>query len=205
MIELKKLSTGYSKDKVILSNFSHTFQDNAIYAIMGESGCGKTTLLKTISGLLKPISGSVFVDGKEVKDTSRKIYMMNQRYTSFDWLTCLDNILIIDTVDGVKSNKERIAHALSLLDSVGLAGYENTYPSRLSGGQKQRLALARAMFAESQYILMDEPLSALDEITRRSLQTKLCDFQKEHKNTLIMVTHSEEEAYRMTSNILRLK
>ena len=205
MIELKKLSTGYSKDKVILSNFSHTFQDNAIYAIMGKSGCGKTTLLKTISGLLKPISGSVFVDGKEVKDTGRKIYMMNQRYTSFDWLTCLDNILIIDKVDGVKSNKERIAHALSLLDSVGLAGYENTYPSRLSGGQKQRLALARAMFAESQYILMDEPLSALDEITRRSLQTQLCDFQKEHKNTIIMVTHSEEEAYRMTSNILRLK
>ena len=205
MIELKKLSTGYSKDKVILSNFSHTFQDNAIYTIMGKSGCGKTTLLKTISGLLKPISGSVFVDGKEVKDTSRKIYMMNQRYTSFDWLTCLDNILIIDKVDGVKSNKERIAHALSLLDSVGLAGYESTYPSRLSGGQKQRLAFARAMFAESQYILMDEPLSALDEITRRSLQTQLCDFQKEHKNTIIMVTHSEEEAYRMTSNILRLK
>lgn len=205
MIELKKLSTGYSKDKVILSNFSHTFHDNAIYAIMGKSGCGKTTLLKTISGLLKPISGSVFVDGKEIKDTSRKIYMMNQRYTSFDWLTCLDNILIIDKVYGVKSNKERIAHALSLLDSVGLAGYENTYPSRLSGGQKQRLALARVMFAESQYILMDEPLSALDEITRRSLQTQLCDFQKEHKNTLIMVTHSEEEAYRMTSNILRLK
>lgn len=205
MIELKKLSTGYSKDKVILSNFSHTFQDNEIYAIMGKSGCGKTTLLKTISGLLKPISGNVFVDGKEVKDTSRKIYMMNQRYTSFDWLTCLDNILIIDKVDGVKSNKERIAHALSLLDSVGLAGYENTYPSRLSGGQKQRLALARAMFAESQYILMDEPLSALDETTRKSLQNQLCDFQKEHKNTLIMVTHSEEEAYRMTSNILRLK
>lgn len=205
MIELKKLSTGYSKDKVILSNFSYTFQDNAIYAIMGKSGCGKTTLLKTISGLLKPISGSVFIDGKEVKDTSRKIYMMNQRYTSFDWLTCLDNILVVDKVDGVESNKERIAHAISLLDSVGLAGYENTYPSRLSGGQKQRLALARAMFAESQYILMDEPLSALDEITRRSLQTQLCDFQKEHKNTLIMVTHSEEEAYRMTSNILRLK
>ena len=205
MIELKKLSTGYSKDKVILSNFSHTFHDNAIYAIMGKSGCGKTTLLKTISGLLKPISGSVLVDGKEVKDTNRRVYMMNQRYTSFDWLTCLDNILIIDKVDGVKSNKERIDHALFLLDSVGLAGYESTYPSRLSGGQKQRLALARAMFAESQYILMDEPLSALDEVTRRSLQTQLYDFQKEYKNTLIMVTHSEEEAYRMTSNILRLK
>ena len=205
MIELKKLSTGYSKDKVILSNFSHTFHDNAIYAIMGKSGCGKTTLLKTISGLLKPISGSVLVDGKEVKDTNRRVYMMNQRYTSFDWLTCLDNILIIDKVDGVKSNKERIDRALFLLDSVGLAGYESTYPSRLSGGQKQRLALARAMFAESQYILMDEPLSALDEVTRRSLQIQLRDFQKEHKNTLIMVTHSEEEAYYMTSNILRLK
>lgn len=205
MIELKKLSTGYSKDKVILSNFSYTFQDNAIYAIMGKSGCGKTTLLKTISGLLKPISGSVFIDGKEVKDTNRRVYMMNQGYTSFDWLTCLNNILIIDKVDGAKSDKERIAHALSLLDSVGLAGYENTYPSRLSGGQKQRLALARAMFAESQYILMDEPLSALDEVTRKFLQNQLRDFQKEHKNTLIMVTHSEEEAYRMTSNILRLK
>lgn len=205
MIELKELSTGYSKNKVILSRFSYKFRDNSIYAIMGKSGCGKTTLLKTISGLIKPISGSVLVDGKEVHGTNHCVYMMNQTYTSFDWLTCLNNILIIDRVDGVKSNKERVEKALSLLDSVGLAGYENTYPSRLSGGQKQRLALARAMFAKPQYILMDEPLSALDEITRKSLQNQLRDFQKEHKNTLIMVTHSEEEAYRMTSNILRLK
>lgn len=205
MIELKELSTGYSKNKVILSRFSYNFRDNSIYAIMGKSGCGKTTLLKTISGLIKPISGSVLVDEKEVHSTNHCVYMMNQTYTSFDWLTCLNNILIIDKVNGAKSNEERVKKALFLLDSVGLAGYENTYPSHLSGGQKQRLALARAMFAEPQYILMDEPLSALDEITRKSLQNQLRDFQKEHKNTLIMVTHSEEEAYRMTSNILRLK
>lgn len=204
MIELKELSTGYSKNKVILSRFSYNFRDNSIYAIMGKSGCGKTTLLKTISGLIKPISGSVLVDGKEVRGTSHCVYMMNQTYTSFDWLTCLDNILIIDKVDGVKSNEERVKKALSLLDSVGLAGYEGTYPSRLSGGQKQRLALARAMFAEPQYILMDEPLSALDEITRKSLQNQLRDFQKEHKNTLIMVTHSKEEASYMTNNIVNL-
>lgn len=205
MIELKELSTGYSKNKVILSRFSYNFRDNSIYAIMGKSGCGKTTLLKTISGLIKPISGGVFVDGKEVHSTNRCVYMMNQTYTSFDWLTCLDNILIIDKVDGEKSNKGRIDHALFLLDSVGLVGYENTYPSRLSGGQKQRLALARAMFAEPQYILMDEPLSALDEITRKSLQNQLHDFQKEHKNTLIMVTHSKEEASYMTNNIVNLE
>lgn len=204
MIELKKLTTGYSKNKAILSQFSYTFHDNEIYAIMGKSGCGKTTLLKTVAGLIKPLSGSVVVDGHEVHGTNHSVFMMNQAYTSFDWLTCLDNILIIDKIDGVKSNNKRVKAALSLLDSVGLGGYENTYPSRLSGGQRQRLALARAMFAEPQYILMDEPLSALDEVTRKKLQEQLRQFQRKHKNTIIMVTHSKEEAAYMTNNIVNL-
>ena len=95
MIELRKVTTGYSRDKPIQKDFSYSFENNMIYGILGESGCGKTTLLKTIAGLMQPLSGEVYVDNVKLRKAGENdIYMMHQNYTSFDWLTCLDNILI---------------------------------------------------------------------------------------------------------------
>lgn len=95
MIQIKKLTTGYSRDKPLLKDFSFDFKDNRIYGILGESGCGKTTLLKTMAGLIYPLSGEIYVDGSILtKAYKNDIYMMHQNYTCFNWMTCLDNILI---------------------------------------------------------------------------------------------------------------
>ena len=204
MIELKNLTTGYTRDKPLKKNFTYTFEDNKVYGILGESGCGKSTLLKTIAGLIYPLDGEVYVDGEIVKRADKNdIYMMHQNYTSFDWLTCLDNILITEKVKHRKITKETKENALRWLEMVGLKGYENKYPTQLSGGMKQRLALARTLYMKPSIILMDEPLSALDERTRTDMQNLILNIHKETKNTIIMITHSKEEATKMCDYILR--
>ena len=129
--------------------------------------------------------------------------MMHQNYTCFDWLTCLDNILITEKVKHKKITNETKENALRWLEKVGLKGYEDKYPTQLSGGMKQRLALARTLYMKPSIILMDEPLSALDEKTRTDMQDLILDIHKETHNTIIMITHSEEEAYKMCDEILR--
>lgn len=204
MIELKNLTTGYTRDKPLKKNFTYTFENNKIYGILGESGCGKSTLLKTIAGLIYPLNGEVYVDGEIIKSADKNdIYMMHQNYTSFDWLTCLDNILITEKVKHRKITNETKENALRWLEMVGLKGYEDKYPTQLSGGMRQRLALARTLYMKPSIILMDEPLSALDEKTRVDMQDLILDIHKETKNIIIMITHSKDEANRMCDEILQ--
>lgn len=201
MIELNELYTGYSRDKPLLKDFNYKF-DTKIYGILGESGCGKTTLLRTIAGLIKPLSGSVFINGNLVTKASKNnIYMMHQNYTSFDWLKCLDNILIAKKVKGMVNNDD-IDRAKYMIKLVELDGNEDKYPKQLSGGMKQRLALARTLFMNPEIILMDEPLSALDAETRKNMQDLIMKQHKETNNTIIMVTHSKEEADRMCDIVI---
>ena len=203
MIELKNITTGYDKNKPLKKNFTFTFE-NKIYGILGSSGCGKSTLLRTIAGLIYPLNGEIYIDGKILEKASKNdIYMMHQNYTCFDWLTCLDNILITEKVKHRKITNETKENALRWLERVGLKGYEDKYPTQLSGGMKQRLALARTLYIKPSIILMDEPLSALDEKTRTDMQDLILDIHKETHNTIIMITHSEDEAYRMCDEILR--
>lgn len=203
MIEVKNLTIGYSKDKPLKQNFSYTFEDNKIYGILGESGCGKSTLLKTVAGLIYPLNGEVYVDNKILQRADKNdIYMMHQNYTSFDWLTCTDNILITEKVKHNRITDEKRNNALSMLDKVGLKEHANKYPTQLSGGMRQRLALARTLYMKPSIILMDEPLSALDENTRKDMQDLILDIHKETKNTIIMITHSKEEAIKMCDTIL---
>jgi ABC-type nitrate/sulfonate/bicarbonate transport system ATPase subunit len=203
MIEVKDLTTGYSRDNPLKENFTYTFEDNKIYGILGESGCGKSTLLKTIAGLIYPLSGKVYVDGKILQRADKNdIYMMHQNYTSFDWLTCLNNILITEKVKHKRITDENRDKALRWLDNVGLRDYANKYPTQLSGGMRQRLALARTLYMKPSIILMDEPLSALDERTRADMQRLILDIHKETHNTIIMVTHSKDEANKMCDEIL---
>jgi len=201
MIEISELYTGYSRDKPLLKNFNYQF-DSKIYGILGESGCGKTTLLRTIAGLVKPLSGTISVNGELITKASKNnIYMMHQNYTSFDWLKCLDNILIAKKVKG-RINKCDVDRAKEMMKLVGLENNEDKYPKQLSGGMRQRLALARTLFMNPEIILMDEPLSALDIETRERMQDLIINQHKETSSTIIMVTHSREEANKMCDVII---
>ena len=201
MIEVKHLYTGYSRDQPLLKDFNYIF-DSKIYGILGKSGCGKTTLLRTISGLLKPLSGQVTIDNVPIiKAGQNNIYMMHQNYTSFDWLKCLDNVLIAKKVKG-KINTEDIERAKQILTLVKLEGNEDKFPKQLSGGMRQRLALARTLFTNPDIILMDEPLSALDTDTRTVMQDIIIRNHNQTHNTIIMVTHSKEEAEKMCDVII---
>ena len=203
MIVLNNLCTGYDKKHPLLQNFNYCF-DNKIYGILGTSGCGKTTLLRTIAGLTKPLSGSVFInDKKVVKPTGNGVFMMHQNYTSFDWLTCIDNVLITKKLTG-RVTKEDEQRAIKMLERVGLGEHLYKYPKQLSGGMRQRLALARTIFVNPDIILMDEPLSALDANTRAEMQRLILKLHKDTGNTIIMITHSEEEAEHMCDKIIKL-
>lgn len=196
MITLDSVSIGYN-GVALKTNINYNFIDKNVYGILGKSGSGKTTLLKTIAGLLKPIDGSI-----QYTYSIKDIYMMHQSYTCFDWKTCLGNILITEKIKHHPITPEVIEMAKQALSDVGLFEYQDHYPSQLSGGQRQRLALARTMFARPSVILMDEPLSALDENTRRKMQNLILDNHFETSNTIIMITHSAEEAKYMCDKII---
>jgi ABC-type nitrate/sulfonate/bicarbonate transport system ATPase subunit len=204
MIELKNLTIGYDKTP-ILSNINYVFEDNKIYGILGKSGFGKTTLLRTMCGILKPISGEILVNGKKFTSAREDgIYMMFQNYTSFDWLNCLENVLIIKRING-KVTEKNIKVATELLRLVGLGDKLDKYPTQLSGGQKQRLALARTIFMDPAVVLMDEPLSALDEKTRADMQQLIKNDHDHDKNIIIMITHSSEEANKMCDVVINIE
>ena len=129
--------------------------------------------------------------------------MLHQNYTSFDWLTCIDNVLIAKTIQGVVTEEDE-ANAQKMLELVKLDKDANKYPRQLSGGMRQRLALARTLFVNPKIILMDEPLSALDGSTRNEMQDLILDIHQRTKNTILMVTHSTEEANKMCDEIVKL-
>ena len=194
MITLNRLVVGY--DKPLTKPMDLKFDDGKIYGILGKSGCGKSTLLKTIASMIKPISGEV------VNQNTDQIYMMHQRYTNFNWLSCLDNVLIAERKK--RKRKELRPQAVDVLNKVGLGEYLEKYPTELSGGMQQRLALARVLFVKPSILLMDEPLSALDDSTRAKMQQLIMDIHKETGNTIIMVTHSIAEAEKMCDQIIKL-
>lgn len=194
MIQLNNLVVGY--DKPLLNPITATFEDNKVYGILGKSGCGKSTLLRTIAGLNKQMSGFI------VKNDASVPYMMHQRYTNFDWLSCLDNVLIAERKR--KGRRELKGEAIEVLKKVGIGDYLDRYPTELSGGMQQRLALARVLFAKPKVLLMDEPLSALDDATRERMQQLILDCHKETQNTILMVTHSVDEAIKMCDHIINL-
>lgn len=202
MIVLNDLYTGYSRNSPLLEEFNYQF-DNKIYGILGESGCGKTTLLRTIAGLTNPLQGEVIINGvKNNKPNKSGIYMLHQNYTSFDWMTCLDNVLISKKVKGRVTERDK-ENALKMLELVKLNEHVHKYPRQLSGGMRQRLALARTLFMQPQIVLMDEPLSALDGVTRAEMQKLIIRLHKSTNNTIIMVTHSTEEAEKMCDEIIK--
>lgn len=193
MIELRGLSVGYN-GVAILPPIDYIFRDDSIIGILGRSGKGKSTLLKTIAKLIPPVDGFVNIQLPDVTGKKIPVYMMHQKYTNFDWLSCTKNILIVQRNRKLRKSKEEQERALDVLNKVGLYEWRDSYPTQLSGGMQQRLALARVLYARPKILLMDEPLSALDDATRSKMQELVMELHKELHNTIILVTHSEAEA-----------
>ncbi len=178
--------------------------------LLGPSGCGKTTLLKMVNRLQEPDSGRVLLDGKDVRSLEvtalrRRIGYVIQQVGLFPHMTVAQNIAVVPELNGW--TRARIqARVDELLDMVNLPlDFRNRYPAQLSGGQQQRVGLARALAADPEVLLMDEPFGAIDAITRTSLQDQLLELQRRLHKTVLFVTHDVEEALRLADQIAVLR
>lgn len=196
---IKNLHFQYDNN-IVFDKLNLKFEDNQINCIVGKSGVGKSTLLKCIAGLLK-YKGDILINDEKINIDD--VFMMHQSYTNFPWLTCLDNVLFPIKIKR-KINSEDKQQAIDLLNKVGLKNNLNDYPNQLSGGMQQRLALARTLLIQPKILLMDEPLSALDNNTRTQMQNLILDLHNSIHNTIILVTHSEYEAKLLGDKITKL-
>jgi NitT/TauT family transport system ATP-binding protein len=161
--------------------------------IVGQSGCGKTTLLKILAGLLQRSAGSVTLRGQPVDEPSRDIGIVFQDPVLLPWRTVFDNVMLPVVVLGL-DRKTSADRAMELLGLVGLQGFEDKYPHELSGGMRQRVAIARALVHDPSLLLMDEPFGALDAMTREFMNLELLRIWKQSGKTIVFITHSIPEA-----------
>ncbi|MBB4766509.1 NitT/TauT family transport system ATP-binding protein [Actinoplanes digitatis] len=172
-------------------------------AVLGRSGCGKSTLLRLIAGLLPATAGEVRVSGDRVDRPRRDIAMMFQRPALLPWRSVLDNVLLPVQIFGWRKAAHR-GRAHELLAMTGLAGFEKRLPHELSGGMQQRVALCRSLIANPRVMLMDEPFSALDALTREELSGELQRVHMELGTTIVFVTHSIDEAVLLADRVVVL-
>jgi ABC-type nitrate/sulfonate/bicarbonate transport system ATPase subunit len=187
----------------VLDGISLAAQPGEFVSLLGPSGCGKSTVLRVLAGLLRPDTGEALVEGRSVVDRPGSCAMQPQRDTLLPWKRCLDNAVLGAIVAGVPEEEARRA-ALRLWDRFGLAGYEKAWPSELSGGMRQRLALLRAFLVPREVILLDEPLGALDAITRRDLQVWLEGVWETDRRSVLLVTHDVDEALLLADRVVVL-
>ena len=206
-IEIRNLGKRYdlpdASTVVAIENIDLTIGDNEFVTLLGRSGCGKTTLLNMIAGLVEPTSGSLLVNGRPVTGPGDGKGMVFQQHALFPWLTALGNVEFGCKSRGIKPG-ERRAIALQLLELVGLKGFESKYPAALSGGMQQRVAIARALALDPDILLMDEPFGALDEMTRLEMQGELLRVWNVRRKTVVFVTHSIWEGIALSDRIVIL-
>jgi ABC-type nitrate/sulfonate/bicarbonate transport system ATPase subunit len=192
LLRLHECTVGYASRRV-LQEVSLEVADGGTACVIGPSGCGKTTLLSIAAGLLQPWHGSVRLDGSKVEPGDRRIGLIPQHYGLFPWFTVKQNVSLGLLLQGA-SRADREEAADLELERVGLADCGGRYPFQLSGGQQQRVAIARSFALSPRLLLMDEPFSALDALTREALQEMLLARLRVRRLSVLMVTHSIEEA-----------
>lgn len=206
MIKFENISKKF-KNTTVLSDVSFEIEKGKLVAIIGESGCGKTTTLKMINGLITPTSGKIYINNEDIStknviDLRRNMGYVIQQTGLFPHMTIKENIELIPKVEN-KNPEDIKQQTYNLMDMVGLDcdKFLNRYPVELSGGQQQRVGVARAFATNPDIILMDEPFSALDPITRSSLQDELVNLQSKLKKTIIFVTHDMDEAIKISDKM----
>lgn len=201
--EIASVSRYFNDRKIVaLEGVDLNIAQGEFHSVIGSSGCGKTTLLKIMAGLMPPSEGRVMLGGKPVLGPRDDIGMMFQQATMFPWRTTIENILLpIEIRQGRKAAQDAKARAEALLGVVGLAGFENVYPSSLSGGMAQRAAICRMLISDPDVLLLDEPFSALDEITRDFMNLELQKVCMERNATAFLVTHSISEAVILSDTV----
>jgi len=210
VIELRDCSAGYGENKV-LSHVSLTVGKGEFLVIIGPSGCGKTTLLKMINGLVAPTQGEVAVRGERLADCDlvalrRHIGYAVQGAKLFPHMTVEENICYVPSLERKMAKEEKKALAEQMLNMVQLPPeVAARFPKQLSVGQQQMVVIARAMAANPDILLMDEPFGAVDEITRKGLQEELQALQKKTGVTIVFITHDIGEAFLLGSRILIMK
>lgn len=205
-MQLKNIDIHYkqknTKETVIaVQDVSYQFQPGKTYAIIGPSGCGKSSVLLSMAGLVQPTNGSITYMGLPLTQPHFAISLILQDYGLFPWKTVWENASLGLLVRKTISQAEQ-AQVHKILKFLGLDRYYNRYPKELSGGQRQRVAIARALATKPKLLLMDEPLSALDALTRESMQDLLLDIWKQEQLTMVIVTHNIEEAVFLGQEIL---
>lgn len=200
MIEINNLQVTYGNEKAV-DDITLRIGRNTTCAIIGPSGCGKTTMLYAMAGLTAPDKGSIRINGEELSGIRRDTGIILQDYGLFPWKNVWDNVALGLTVRG--EDKEKIAEEVnSILKILGISSLSGKYPAELSGGEKQRVAIGRTLALKPDLLLMDEPSSALDAITKEHLQNLILKLYKSNPLTMVMVTHSIEEAVFLGQKII---
>ena len=206
MIEFKNISK-YYQNKTILHNINLLIRDGEFVVLIGESGCGKTTTLKMINKLIRPSEGKILINDKDISQVDtislrRRMGYVIQQIGLFPHMTIEENIKLIARLNSHDEDKIN-ENAIKLMKMVNLDPdkYLGVYPSELSGGQQQRAGVVRAFMTDPEIILMDEPFSALDPITRSQIQNALLDMQENLKRTIVFVTHDMDEAIKLADRI----
>ena len=207
-LALKNISKSYGAghDKTeVLKDINLEIKEGEFVAIVGFSGTGKTTLISTIAGLIKPDSGEVIMEGRQVTGPSAERGVVFQSYSLMPWLTVYGNVaLSVDSVFTDLSAEERKQRVEKYIDMVGLSHAIHRHPSELSGGMRQRVNVARALAASPHVLLLDEPLSALDALTRANLQDEIIRIWEQEKKTVVLITNDVDEGLIMADRIIPL-
>lgn len=199
---IAKTFFSHKGDTDAIEDITLKVRKNEFLVLLGPGQCGKSIFLNIIAGLVKPTSGTIRLDGKEIKGTDPRIAMVFQKTGLYAWKTAMENAELGLKYRGV-SKAERRATAQKYLKLVGLTGFENAYPHALSGGMKQRVGIARAYTANPEILLMDEPFGALDAQTRYAMEEEILRIWEAEKRTILFVTNNIEEAVTLGDRIIQ--